>query len=178
MFGVPGLLHTDDIALLKYCNNIRSKIKTITIFGKPTHIIAGDNQHYYIDTSMRVGGKSRIALPTYKCVLRPKGWVHEDGRVRTFTYDVERSVVVVLRCYTLHGQVVTTSKALTQIRRDIVSGDMTLKPSREDVCETFHAGRLDTGALGAAGDPLAGRMWSRRQCLPSVLTLQFTPTGD
>ena len=90
---------------------------------------------------MRVGGKSRIAPPTYKYVLRPKGWVHEDGRVRTFTCDVERSVVVVLRCYTLHGQLVTTSKALTQIRRDIVSGDMTLKPSRKDVCETFHAGR-------------------------------------
>ena len=127
---------------------------------------------------MRVGGKSRIAPPTYKYVLRPKGWVHEDGRVRTFTCDVERSVVVVLRCYTLHGQLVTTSKALTQIRRDIVSGNMTLKPSRKDVCETFHAGRLDTGALGAAGDPLVGRVRSRRRCLPSLLTLRFTPTGD
>ena len=88
---------------------------------------------------MRVGGNSQVAPPTYKYVLRPKGWVHEDGRVRTFTCDVERSVVVVLRFYTLHGQLVTTSKALTQLRRDIVSGDMTLKPSREDVCETFHA---------------------------------------
>ena len=38
----------------------------------------------------------RIAPPTYKYVLRPKGGVHEYGRVRTFTCDMERSVVVIL----------------------------------------------------------------------------------
>ena len=92
--------------------------------------------------------------------------------------DVERSVIVVFRCYGLHGQLVSPSKALTQIRLDIVSGDMTLKPSREDACETFIAGRLDTGAVRAAGNPLAGRVRSRRRCLPSLLTLRLTPTGD
>ena len=106
------------------------------------------------------------------------GRVHEDGRVRTFTCDMERSVVGVLRCYGLHGQLVTTSRALTQIRLDIVSGEMNLKPSREDVCETFRAGRLETGALCAAGNPLAGRVSSRRRCLTSLLTLRLTSTCD
>ena len=89
------------LLVLSYLDN------PITIFGKPTHIIAGDNQHYNIQiragvlegthrfrhqrTNMSSGqreGSMKMAVSAHSHVM----WNY--------------SVVVILRCYGLHGQLV------------------------------------------------------------------------